>query len=548
MSHDLKVVLHLLKTNFLTKILRGLMKLKIHLFICLSISCTQLFSQNFYNSTGIRDIRLTFPTDNWDKFLDSAKTAHSETRLKGTAVIEGQRFENVGVRYKGNSSYYGTRKRGVKKLPFNIKLSKGESIEGKYETLKLSNVSKDASFVREALSYEIIGAYMPAPKANFARVFVNEKLQGFYSNVESIDEHFVKNRMNTQGYLVKCDPEWDVTIPANCPKGDKASLMYIGEDSTCYAPIYEMDKGGSWKEFINFVKILNQEPEKIEKVLNVDQVLWMLALNNVMGNLDSYNGLLSHNYYLCRTPDGRFTPIIWDLNLSFGGFMSESTSAAPLSIEQMQTYQPLKDLDNPKRPLIAQILKNATYRKIYIAHYRTILNDWFWNGKYLQRAKELTQLIDSQVNNDKNKHYSYDEFKKNLTESVGTGESKIMGIQELMVKRLDFLKNHPLIVRIPPKFENTPTPSVSEDKLTIKVKITGASRAFCCVRNDANQPYRYLPMADDGLHNDDAAGDGVFGVVMDKKAGFEYYIMAENEEAVGLLPERAGFEFLTFKL
>ena len=523
------------------------MRVKILVIICLSISCTYLFSQNFYNQTGIRDIRLTFPTDDWDKFLDSAKRARSEARLTGTLLVEGQRFDNVGVRYKGNSSYFGTRKRGVKKLPFNIKLPKGQLIEGKYETLKLSNVSKDASFVREALSYEIIGTYMPAPKANFARVFVNEKQQGFYSNVESIDNHFVKNRMNNDGYLIKCDPEWDINVPTNCPKGDKASLMYVGEDSTCYMPIYEMDKGGSWREFINFVKILNQEPEKIEKVLNVDQTLWMLALNNIMGNLDSYNGLLSHNYYLLRATDGRFTPIMWDLNLSFGGFMSEASSTTPLSIESMQTYQPLKDMDNPKRPLISQILKNATYRKIYLAHIRTILNDWFVNGKYAQRAKELMQLIDNQVNSDKNKHYSYDEFKKNLTESVGSGESKIVGIEELMVKRIEFLKNHPLVLRVPPKIENTPTPSVSEEKLTIKVKITGASRAFCCVRNDPSQPYRYLPMSDDGKHNDEAAGDGIFGVVMDKKTSLEYYIMAENEEAVELLPARAGFEFFTFK-
>ena len=524
------------------------MRIKFYIIACLSISYTYIFAQNFYTPTGIRDIRLTFPTDNWDRFLDSAKNAHSEARLNGTLVVEGQRFEHVGVRYKGNSSYFGTRKRGIRKLPFNIKLPKGQLLEGKYETLKLSNVSKDASFVREALSYEIIGTYMPVPKANFATVYVNDKPQGFYSNVESIDDHFLKNRMNTEGYLIKCDPEWTVEIPANCPKGDKASLMYIGDDSTCYQPIYEMDKHGSWQEFIHFVKILNQEPDKIEQVLNVDQTLWMLALNNVMINLDSYNGLLSHNYYLCRTQDGRFTPIMWDLNLSFGGFTLGSSSANPLSIEQMQTYQPLQDLENPKRPWIAQILKNNTYRKIYIAHIRTILNDWFINGRYLQRAKELMQTIDSQVNSDKNKHYSYDEFKKNLTISVGSVESRIVGVEELMGKRINFLKNHLLILRVPPKIDNTMPPSVLEDKLTIKVKITGATGAFCCVRNDSSQPYRYLQMFDDGKHNDDAAGDGIFGVVMDKKTTLQYYIMAGNEEAISLLPERAGFEFLNFKL
>ena len=156
-----------------------------------------------------------------------------------------------------------------------------------------------------------------------------------------------KIRMNTEGYLIKCDPEWAVEVPATCPKGDKASLMYVGEDSTCYAPIYEMDKHGSWTEFINFVKILNQEPEKIERVLNVDQTLWMLALNNIMGNLDSYNGLLSHNFYLCRTADGRFTPIMWDLNLSFGGFMSDGTSTTPSQYREHADVSALERYGQP---------------------------------------------------------------------------------------------------------------------------------------------------------------------------------------------------------
>ena len=237
---------------------------------------------------------------------------------------------------------------------------------------------------------------------------------------------------------------------------------------------------------------------------------------------------------------------MWDLNLSFGGFASESANVTPLSIEQMQNYQPLKDMDNPKRPLISQILKNATYRKIYMAHIRTILNDWFFNGKYSKRLTELAQSIDNQVNADKNKHYSYDEYKKNRTETVGSGDSKICGIEELMTKRIAFFQAHPLINRTQPTAEK-PTSSIASDgKLTIKTKLTNASRAFCCVRNDRQQPYRYLPMFDDGKHNDEAAGDGIFGVVMDAKS-IQYYIMAENEEAVGLMPERAGFEFLEIK-
>ena len=68
------------------------MKVKILIIVCLSTIYTQLFSQIFYNATGIREIRMTFPTDEWDKFLDSTKRSNSDARLTGTVMIEGQKF------------------------------------------------------------------------------------------------------------------------------------------------------------------------------------------------------------------------------------------------------------------------------------------------------------------------------------------------------------------------------------------------------------------------------------------------------------------------
>jgi hypothetical protein len=170
------------------------------------------------------------------------------------------------------------------------------------------------------------------------------------------------------------------------------------------------------------------------------------------------------------------------------------------------------------------------------------LKDWFTNGKYATRLNELSQTIDNQVNADKNKHYSFDDYKKNRTATVGSGDSKICGIDELMTKRIAFLKAHPLLNRAQPSAEKPTSSLASDGKMTIKTKLTNATRAICCIRNDRQQPYRYLPMFDDGKHNDDAAGDGIFGIVMDAK-NIQYYIVAENEEAVGLMPERAGFEF-----
>jgi hypothetical protein len=516
-------------------------------FIYLIINSLGLKAQSLYDIQTVKEIRLSFEQKDWDAFMDSVKKSNGETRLIGDLMIDGQAFPKVGVRYKGNSSYFNVRHANLSKLPLNIKINeidKKALIFNKYNTLKLSNVFRDPSFVREALSYEIIRKYMPAPEANFAKVSINNQLLGVYNNIESLDGNFIKNHFNTdKGWWVKCDPEWNAKEPANCQKGDKSSLLYLGEDSTCYKNFYEIGDHGNWKEWIDFIKILNQEPEKIEKYLNVDQTLWMMAFNNVLVNLDSYLGRLSHNFYMYRGADGRFTPVIWDLNLSFGGFALDGQNPAPLTLEAMQTMSPFLHLENSKRPLFSQLMQKETYRKIYMHHCKTILKDWFYNDEYLRKANKIMQNIDYHVKSDKNKLYSYELFQQNLNQTVSIGTVQIVGIKELMQKRIDFFKNHPAFKKETPTIQ-TPFTGVVEDKKSIKVGVKGANRVFFCVRNDANAAYRYLPMFDDGKHDDGAAGDGIFGTVFLAKTGMQYYILAENDDAVGLLPERAGFEFL----
>ena len=93
-------------------------------------------------------------------------------------------------------------------------------------------------------------------------------------------------------------------------------------------------------------------------------------------NLDSYNGRLCHNYYVYQDQEGIFQTIPWDMNLNFGGFrfVDEKTL---LDVKKMQELSPMSNFKNPKRPLISKLLANSMYRKIYIAHVRTILKENF---------------------------------------------------------------------------------------------------------------------------------------------------------------------------
>ncbi len=411
---------------------------------------------DFYDF-GVREVRIAFSEKNWDKKLDSIRRANPQGRLTCQAVVDGQRFTDCGIRYKGNSSYKKTRKQGFKKLPFNLKLdwkNADQALPGGQTVLKLANVTGDPSFVREALTYEIARDYMPAPRANFVKLYINEAFWGLYTNVESIDEVFLKKNFGTKkGALVKCDPETDDKFPPEkgCPKLDdktrKADLTLFSQDSTCLPSIYEIESRMGWGSFLNLMKTLNQSPEKIESILNVDQTLWMHAINDVVVNLDSYSGLLCHNYYFFQDTTARFQPLLWDLNLSFGGFRRLEPSA--MSVDAMVKMPLFLHETNPKRPLISQLLKNQTYKKIYTAHVRTILNDWFSNEKYLRRAREMQAVIKSWVESDSVKLYDIKGFEANLIETVtavvGKDKEDVVGLEELMKPRTAFLLAQPAL-------------------------------------------------------------------------------------------------------
>jgi len=63
------------------------------------------------------------------------------------------------------------------------------------------------SFVREALSYEIARNYMPAGRANFAKLYINDEYWGLYTNVEAVNKDFLGNHFqSTDGAFFKCNP------------------------------------------------------------------------------------------------------------------------------------------------------------------------------------------------------------------------------------------------------------------------------------------------------------------------------------------------------
>jgi hypothetical protein len=142
--------------------------------------------------------------------------------------------------------------------------------------------------------------------------------------------------------------------------------------------------------------------------------------------------------------------------------------------------------------------------------------------------------------------YSFDSFQSNWTASTDADGTSIIGVEELMTKRTEYLSNHPLLSAEPPAFDTIEHYKFA-NTLAVMATLKGATRAWLVFRPKHKQPFQYLEMKDNGGSNDAQPNDGIWGATIEFKIGTEYYIIAENDKAAALSPARASFEFYKVK-
>lgn len=509
---------------------------------------TQLQAQEFYNMDSIQTIEITFAQNNWDQLLDAEKAGDDGYIMAQSVTINGQTFDSVGVKYKGNSTYNANQT----KNPFHIELDTyKDHIYEAYTDIKLSNAYNDPSFVREVLSYQILRQYMDAPLSNYANVYVNGTLVGLYSNSEAVSKKFVNNRFYSKSNtFVKCNPPEGAGPQSN----DFPNLVYLGQDSADYYDAYELKSDEGWKELIDLCDTLNNHIADIESMLDVDRALWMLAFNNALVNLDSYIGAFAQNYYLYRDDNNKFLPVVWDLNESFGRFSMTGTGSLNSTTDKQQMSHLLNEND-ADFPLVQKLLSVPMYKRMYLAHYKTMLLENFDDGSYYATGLNLQATIDAAVQADVNKFFTYPNFQSNLTSDVTSGGPRgqsAPGITNLMNARSAYLLGLSDFTQTEPSISNiilsNPSPSLNET-ITVTADVSDEDDVYIGYRFNVELPFTRVQMYDDGAHNDGAANDGTYGLDLTLESAFaQYYIYAENSGIGKFSPVRAEHEFHTIEI
>lgn len=388
-----------------------------------------------YDDVIIHTIRITFDHPKYWQLLVHAREQSDSLRNNQYVAapkvsIDGKEFYAVGIRFKGESSYeYSI----GKKKSFRIKLDefvKCQEYDG-ITAINLNNSFRDPTMMREKIYLDYsreVGGY--APRAAYARVYINNTYWGLYLMVENVDKEFLTaNFEDDSGDLFKADFE--------------GKLSDEGYDPINYKRQYAKatnKKKDDWTGFIQFINTLHKVDsrkatfnQQFDKIFNVGPCLKSWVVNTLLFNVDTYNLGHHHNFYLYQNPKTQqFEWIAYDGNYTFAAWYEDYTLGRVYGT-------PLFYIDSEEEsPLVqALLLNNTTYRQQYIQIAKEIVEQ-ITQESVAKKVAKLYALIRPAVQDDLFSMYTLDDFDRNIStaiEDYNFNNLTVPGIQDFFSKR-----------------------------------------------------------------------------------------------------------------
>ena len=247
--------------------------------------------------------------------------------VDATIDFNGETWEHVGFRLKGNSSLRSSWTSGNNKLPFKLDF---DQFEDEYpatdnqrfygfKQLSFSSNFADSSYLRETVAADLFrAAGVPSAQTAFYAVYVDTGdgpvYYGLYTAVEVVDDTLIQTQFgDDSGNVYK-------------PSGSAATFAAGSYNEESYDKETNL-KADDYSDVEALLETLNSDLRlsdpsawraQLEVVFDVDEFLQWLAANTVMQNWDTY-GSMSHNYYLYNDPTrNQLVWIPWDNNQSLG--------------------------------------------------------------------------------------------------------------------------------------------------------------------------------------------------------------------------------------
>ena len=147
-------------------------------------------SSGLYDETVLRTIELNFTQEDfWEQMTANYD---SEENIPADLVLDGETYPDVGVRFRGNTSY--SRIGDSQKKSFNLEIDftdDDQKLMG-YKTLNLNNAASDPTFMREILYFDAVRRYTVGSKASFVKLLINSENWGLYVHVQQLNSDLLE--------------------------------------------------------------------------------------------------------------------------------------------------------------------------------------------------------------------------------------------------------------------------------------------------------------------------------------------------------------------
>ncbi|QRN82764.1 CotH kinase family protein [Chloroflexota bacterium] len=314
--------------------------------------------------------------------------------VTATISFEGETWDYVGIRFKGNSSLKQTWSSGSYKLPIKLDFDQFEDDYPEtedqrfygFKQLSLSSNYSDDSYLHEKVAADIFRDFgVPSAHTAFYEVYVDygegPVYFGLYTMVEMVEDTVISQQFESdEGNLYK-------------PEGSGATFAEGTLNETSFDKETNQDED-DYSDIEALFAVLHDESRltdpaswrsELESVLNVETFLRWLAVNTVVQNWDTY-GNMSHNYFLYTDPeDGLITWIPWDNNEALNG--NRRSRALSISLDEVT--------DN--WPLISYLMEDPLYQAQYDSYVEAVVNTVFVPEEMAETYQYYHDLITSSV-------------------------------------------------------------------------------------------------------------------------------------------------------
>lgn len=318
--------------------------------------------------------------------------------VKADLTVDGESLKDIGLRFKGNSSYRAAA--GSDKRPLKIDTNRfvtGQKLHGRTK-FNLSTSFQDPAFMKEKLAYEVYrAAGLPTPGTGWAKVTLSvegvmvKKNLGIYVVIEQVDENFLARQLGEKSkdsLLMKPDTTADWQSP--------------GEDLALYEDAFGIREGGDnqdqIRQFAELLSLINESSEatfakEIGQKLDLDLYAGYLAATSALASLDSYVAA-PHNYYLLLDKaDGKARLLPWDVNEAFG---THTRGTTPQELVKWDITRPWAR----EIPLLTRLFATSDFRKLYQKKLTSLMKDTFTKEHLFSRIATFEKALSPHLNNE----------------------------------------------------------------------------------------------------------------------------------------------------